>query len=313
LSDQFRLVRSHDPLPILEARHSLARRQTVHHLVEHDDAAHHYQIDESLEVAINMSLAVGAPLLVTGEPGTGKTQLAYFLGYYFGVRVRAFHVKSTSTARDLKYDFDAVGYLQSAYAAREGGQSLPRSTFLRPGPLWEAYEDVEPSILLVDEIDKASRDFPNDLLHELDQGWFYHPFDRTEQDEPLRIPQISNQRPVIIITSNVERRLPDAFLRRCIFHHIELTENLVRRSIASRAGDFPNLTEEIKRLAMDRFWELRNSELQKAPSTAEFIVWLAILNVLGTQAADLQCPLSMLPALGTLIKDRNDLERLRSA
>ncbi|MCP4658983.1 MAG: AAA domain-containing protein, partial [bacterium] len=149
----------------------MKERQVADYLTEHGAAASYYQIDDGLETAINMALAVGAPLLVTGEPGTGKTQLAYFIGHYFDIRVRPFHVKSISTARDILYDFDAVGYLQAAYAAREGGDLLSRSEFLRPGPLWEAYEDPEPSILLIDEIDKAPRDFPNDLLHELDQGW----------------------------------------------------------------------------------------------------------------------------------------------
>lgn len=311
MSDRFRLVRRHEPLPTEEARNALAARQTSHNLIEHTTAAAHYMIEEPLEIAINMALAVGAPLLVTGEPGTGKTQLAYFLGHYFGVRLRSFHVKSTSTARDLKYDFDAVGYLQSAYTTREGAPPLPRSHFLRTGPLWEAYEDTQPSVLLIDEIDKAPRDFPNDLLHELDQGWFPHPFDRDEKNEPLRVPATTRQRPVVVITSNVERRLPDAFLRRCVFHHIEMDESLVRRAVSARAKEFPELSEGLRQRAIERFWELRQRELQKPPSTAELLVWLAVLNALSVAPEDLDRPLGELPALGTLVKDRNDLQRVR--
>jgi MoxR-like ATPase len=269
-------------------------------------------LDEALEIAINMSLAVGAPLLVTGEPGTGKTQLAYFLGYYFGIQVRPFYVKSTATARDLKYEFDAVSYLQSAYMVQQGAAPLPRSRFLGKGPLWKAYEDPQPSVLLIDEIDKAPRDFPNDLLHELDQGWFHHPFERDSSGEPLRVPSQPGGRPILIITSNLERRLPDAFLRRCVFHQIELTQTVVRRAVAARAREFPNLAEELRRRAVDRFWELRDHGPQKPPSTAELLVWLAVLDALKVTQTDLDRPLAELPALGCLIKDRDDMERLRN-
>ena len=173
-----------------------------------------------------MALSSNEPLLVTGAPGTGKTQLAWFLGHYFGIEVRPFYVKSTSVARDLQYAFDAVAYLQSAYAAEHGAAKQDRKEFLTEGPLWQCYTDPVPSVLLIDEIDKASRDFPNDLLHELDQGWFYHPFDR-EQNKPVRVPKTPGRKPIVVITSNLERRLPPPFLRRCIYHNIELTEALV--------------------------------------------------------------------------------------
>ncbi|MCP4663041.1 MAG: MoxR family ATPase, partial [bacterium] len=179
--------------------------------------------------------------------------------------------------------------------------------------LWEAYEDPEPSVLLIDEIDKAPRDFPNDLLHELDQGWFPHPFERDGAGERRRIPHETRKPPIVVITSNVERRLPGPFLRRCVFHQIELSEALVRQAVAARAGAFPHLPPELRQLAVERFWELRERQLQKPPSTAELLVWMAILNALRVSRAELDRPLSELPALGSLVKDHDDLERLRAA
>ncbi len=310
MSDAFRLVHRDTKSASEPARQLLEERAAAHHLTEHEDAAAHYEIDDGLETAINMTLAVGAPLLVTGEPGTGKTQLAWFLGHYFSIRVRPFYVKSTSGARDLRYDFDAVGYLRAAYAAQHGGAQPGRTEFLDEGPLWLAYEDTEPSVLLIDEIDKAPRDFPNDLLHELDQGWFPHPFERQQDGEPVRVPEGPRKPPIVIITSNVERRLPEPFLRRCVFHHIELTEELVKKAVRNRASEFPNLSAEVRERALVRFWELRGLGLDKLPSTAEVLVWLAVLDATHATLEDLARPPAELPALGVLVKDRADLDRL---
>ena len=260
---------------------------------------------------------MGEPLLVTGGPGTGKTQLAYFLGWYFDIEVRPFHVKSTSTARDLKWEFDAVGYLQSAYAAAHGATGKTRADFLEKGPLWNAYEDSASSVLLIDEIDKAPRDFPNDLLHELDQGWFYHPFDRSASGGPLRVPsEESERRPIMVITSNVERQLPAPFLRRCVFHHIELTEALVKQAVDARAskGAFPHLAPDVQQRAIERFWDLRPPacDLQKPPATGELLVWLAILNAQGIALDALAAPLHELPCIGALVKDHGDMAKLKT-
>ena len=311
MNDQFRLVRQDRRPKPAEARRELEKRRVADRLTEHLASAPHYQLEPGLETAINMALAVGSPLLVTGEPGTGKTQLAYFLADYFDIMVRAFLVKSISTARDLQYEFDAVGYLQSAYAAQHGGRRQDRSEFLKPGPLWLAYEDVAPSVLLIDEIDKAPRDFPNDLLHELDQGWFHHPFATDSSGNPVRIPAEPHKPPIVVITSNVERRLPGPFLRRCVFHHIELTEKLVRTAVEARVGEFPTLPPAVRQQALELFWEMRDSDLQKPPSTAELLVWLSVLNALGVDESELRVPLAELPALGTLVKDKDDLERLK--
>lgn len=263
-----------------------------------------FQLDPRLETAINMALTVGAPLLLTGKPGTGKTQVAWYLGWYFGIPVFPYQVRSTSTADDMKYDFDAVAYLRNAQHRDE--PSLQRQAFLRKKALWLAYKCKTVSVLLIDEIDKAPRDFPNDLLLELDQHRFPHPF----QDE--MITPCSGQPPIVVITSNDERRLPDAFLRRCIFHHIALTEQLVRDAVRARAGDFPHLDDATRDEALRRFWEIRdNEQIQKPPSTAEVLVWLAILSARSITAAQLRdVPLRDLPGLTALLKDKDDIDQL---
>jgi MoxR-like ATPase len=221
--DTFRLVRrtdqpdTHDHKAARERLEARRLPKAQHNLAE---SARYFQLDRHLETAINMALAVGAPLLLTGKPGTGKTQVAWYLGWYFNIPVFAYQVRSTSTADDMKYDFDAVAYLRNAQHPNE--PALQRQEFLHKRALWLSYECDTASVLLIDEIDKAPRDFPNDLLLELDQHRFQHPF-LNEVITPR-----SGTPPIVVITSNVERRLPDAFLRRCIFHHIELTEQLVR-------------------------------------------------------------------------------------
>jgi MoxR-like ATPase len=240
-----------------------------------------------------------------------------------------FLVKSTSTAQDLMYEFDAVGYLhwaQSAGRRPTPDEQIPnqgiaeeakeaeavRRGFLHKRALWEAYDTDADAVVLIDEIDKASRDFPNDLLHELDQHSFPHPFDHTQWITPR-----SGRRPVVIVTSNDERRLPNAFLRRCIFHCIELDEKIVQAAVESMAGadgsGFPNLDAATRDAARRRFLELRAvSGLDKKPSTAELLTWLCILSAQRIRAEALEgCRLGDLPALGALIKGDDDLRRLR--
>lgn len=312
MADRFRLVRQDRRPKPADARRALEARTVADHLTEHKAAASTYQLEPGLETAVNMALAVGSPLLVTGEPGTGKTQLASFLADYLGIPLHAFLVKSTTTARDLQYEFDAVGYLQSAYATQHGAPRLERKKFLKPGPLWLTYESKEPSVLLIDEIDKAPHDFPNDLLHELDQGWFHHPFEKDDDGDPVKIPEAPGKPSIVVITSNVERRLPPPFLRRCVFHHIELSEKLTQNALDARVGEFPNLQPAVQTRVLDLFWELRECELQKPPSTAELLVWLAVLNALGIGEKELDERLGELPALGSLIKDNDDLDRLKA-
>ncbi len=304
--DRFQLVdRSLDPdhhNPATQRRRLQARR-LPESWQNFERSARHFKLERGLETAINMALSVGAPLLLTGEPGTGKTQVAYFIGWYFGIRVFGYQVRSDATAEDIKYDFDAVAYLREAQHS-DNDKRRPREDFLRPRALWQAYLDEGESVLLIDEIDKAPRDFPNDLLQELDKHQFQHPF----KDEIIT-PRCGRP-PIVVVTSNAERRLPDAFLRRCIFHHIELNKDLIRTIVQARLGDFPHLTPKTIEAACQCFWQVRKLELRKHPSTGEFLVWLSILSASGAHAEDLDRPLKDLPALNALIKNREDFRLL---
>jgi MoxR-like ATPase len=285
---------------------ALARRSLPPWLGDHKQAAQRYRPDTGLVDAVNVALAAGAPLLLTGEPGTGKTQLASYLAWYFDIPFLPLHVRSDTSAEHLLYSFDAVAYLHAASDPRRTGEKIGRAEFVQPGPLWRAYEEEGPAVVLIDEIDKASRDFPNDLLHVLDQ----HEFHVRETDVWVR--RGERPPPVLVITSNSERRLPEPFLRRCVFHHIQFTEELVRTAVASHGDDFPKLDERQRESAIQRFLDLRGREIRKPPATAELLVWLTVLSARGGVDADFlaSCKLTDLPALATLVKDRDDLALL---
>jgi MoxR-like ATPase len=259
-----------------ERREALADRTLPATLGNLREAARHYQPDADLVDAINVALAVGAPLLLTGEPGTGKTPVGHYLAWYFDIEEQFFPllVRSTTTAEDLLYRYEAGG----------------------------------PSVVLIDEIDKAPRDFPNDLLNVIDQHEFVVP-----ESNNRRVSRGDKPPPIVVITSNSERRLPEPFLRRCIFHHIAFTEELVRRAVEARLGDFPHLPEAVRDTAIERFLELRGREIRKKTATAELLVWLTVLAARGTVTeADVREPrLADLPAISTLIKDRDDLAILQ--
>lgn len=269
-----------------------------------DDAAR-FVPGEQLEIAINTALAVGDPLLITGEPGTGKTQSAYYAAYKLGIEpVLHFQVKSDCSARDLLYSFDTVRYFHDAHV-QQGGALPSKAAYVDKRPLWEAMTSPQPRLLLIDEIDKAPRDFPNDLLHELDQM----AFTITETQETIRAPQAL--RPLVFITSNSERRLPEPFLRRCVYHHIRFDEALLAQAVAKRQDAFAALSPDFIALAMQRFLALRERSLRKQPSTSEFLVWLRVLAVaVGTYPERLDQDLSKLPYLGCLLKDHQDMEEL---
>ncbi|ETR70358.1 MAG: AAA ATPase [Candidatus Magnetoglobus multicellularis str. Araruama] len=256
---------------------------------------------EELDTAINTSIAVGEPLLITGEPGTGKTQTAYYAAFKLGVEpVLHFQVKSDTTARDLLYHFDAVQYFHDA--AIKSKNKLNKADYIEERPLWEAMESDHPRVLLIDEIDKASRDFPNDLLHELDKMEFT--ITETEQ----LISSSLSMRPMVFITSNSERRLPEPFLRRCVYHHIEFDSRVLEKAIQNRMHEFKGLSDDFIQMALERFLTLRSKALRKVPATGEFLVWLRVLAMTADlNPRRLEEDLSKLPYLGVLLKDHQDV------
>src|SRR5215510_7284799 len=300
----FHLVR-YDREGPLEDTTLLLERPFVAFNASFTEDAKRFVPGEQLEIAINTALAVGAPLLITGEPGTGKTQAAYYAAYKLGIEpVLHFQVKSDSSARDLLYYFDTVRYFHDANVRKDG--ELPaKAAYVERRALWEAIASPTPRVLLVDEIDKAPRDFPNDLLHELDQM----EFTIAETQETIRAPKA--QRPLVFITSNSERRLPEPFLRRCVYHHIRFDDDLVMRAVDKRRDEYAVLPPDFVKLTVQRFLALRDRPLRKRPSTGELLVWLRVLAVAtGTYPERLEQDLSQLPYLGVLLKDHQDIEDL---
>ena len=261
---------------------------------------------EELETAINTAIAVGEPLLITGEPGTGKTQTAYYIANMLNIKpVIDFHVKSDSTARDLLYYFDAVRYFHDAHLKKDN--DLPdKAKYIEKRAMWEAFESNYNRVILIDEIDKAPRDFPNDLLYELDQMEF-----KIIETQKI-VKGKKNNPPIVVITSNSERRLPEPFLRRCVYHHIEFSEKIVREAVFKRTNEFPTLSKDFLETAIDRFISLREIVVRKPPTTSELLVWLRVLGLNENKYSKyLDDKLSKLPYLGTLIKDHQELRDLK--
>lgn len=257
-----------------------------------------YIATEELRVAVNAAITLQKPLLIKGEPGTGKTLLAFEISKALGMPMYTWHVKSTTTAQQGLYEYDAVARLRDSQLGDEKVHNI--RNYIVKGPLWKAFESDQQVVLLIDEIDKADIEFPNDLLLEIDKMEFYC----YELQETIR----AKHRPIIIITSNNEKELPDAFLRRCFFHYIRFPDKETMQQIVD--VHFPNIEQELVQEAMTAFYEIRDIQgVKKKPSTSELVDWIRLLK-LGNQTITEQTPKHELPYLGALLKNEQDLELL---
>lgn len=261
-----------------------------------------YVAQDDLTVAVNAAIALERPLLVKGEPGTGKTELAKQVAQSLGLTLIEWHVKSTTKAQQGLYEYDAVSRLRDSQLGDERVHDV--RNYIRKGKLWEAFEAGEKVVLLIDEIDKADIEFPNDLLQELDRMEF-HVY---ETNETI----VADNRPIVIITSNNEKELPDAFLRRCFFHYISFPETEVLEQIVD--VHYPGIKKSLVREALTQFYELRETPgLKKKPSTSEALDWIRLLVADDVDAADLRGnSADALPKLhGALLKNEQDVHLLQ--
>ncbi|HBT32274.1 MAG TPA: MoxR family ATPase [Pusillimonas sp.] len=260
-----------------------------------------YIATDDLKLAVNAALALERPLLIKGEPGTGKTMLAEQVARALNRPLLQWHVKSTTKANQGLYEYDAVSRLRDSQLGDEKVRDI--SNYIVKGVLWEAFAAGEPTVVLIDEIDKADIEFPNDLLRELDQMSF-HVYETRETIT-------AKHRPLIIITSNNEKDLPDAFLRRCFFHYINFPDRQTLQEIVD--VHYPNIKNEVLEAALDTFFTLRDVPgLKKKPSTSEFLDWLRLLVAESVSADDIGDPTQGLPALsGALLKNEQDLTLLQ--
>ncbi|MCE6953252.1 MoxR family ATPase [Cereibacter sphaeroides] len=257
-----------------------------------------YVATEDLAVAVNAAVTLQRPLLVKGEPGTGKTELARQVSQSLGLPLIEWHVKSTTRAQQGLYEYDAVSRLRDSQLGDERVHDV--RNYIRKGKLWQAFEAPGRVVLLIDEIDKADIEFPNDLLQELDRMEF-HVYETGETVQ-------AQHRPVVIITSNNEKELPDAFLRRCFFHYIRFPDIETMRAIVE--VHFPGLKEALLTAALTQFYELREVPgLKKKPSTSEVLDWLKLLLAEDLSPEDLRRDgRSLLPRLhGALLKNEQDV------
>jgi MoxR-like ATPase len=260
-----------------------------------------YIATDDLKLAVNAALALQRPLLIKGEPGTGKTMLAEEVAAALGRPLLQWHIKSTTKAHQGLYEYDAVSRLRDSQLGDEKVHDI--GNYIVKGVLWRAFEADEPVIVLIDEIDKADIEFPNDLLRELDRMEF-HVYE-TRQTIQAR------HRPLIIITSNNEKDLPDAFLRRCFFHYINFPDRTTLQSIVG--VHYPTIKRDILSAALDTFFALRDAPgLKKKPSTSEFLDWLRLLMNESFSAKDISSTAHDLPLMaGALLKNEQYLTLLQ--
>ncbi len=256
-----------------------------------------YVASEELMASVNIAIALEKPLLIKGEPGTGKTQLAEAVAKALGKQLIIWNIKSTTKAQEGLYVYDTIQRLYDGQFGEEGVDDIAR--YIKLGKLGEAFDSDEQVILLIDEIDKADLEFPNDLLWELDQMEFY--INETKRTVKAK------HRPVVIITSNAEKELPDAFLRRCIFHYIDFPDKELMEKIVR--VHFPNVEENLLKNAMEVFYNIRTiRDIRKKPSTSELIDWINALQLGGISADVIR---SALPFVGVVVKKDEDLELVR--
>jgi len=258
-----------------------------------------YIATEDLMIAVNAAVTLERPLLIKGEPGTGKTELAKQVSLGLKLEMLEWNIKSTTKAQQGLYEYDAVSRLRDSQLGDERVNDV--SNYIRKGKLWDAFESEQKVVLLIDEIDKADIEFPNDLLQELDKMAFYV----YETGQTI----FAKQRPVVIITSNNEKELPDAFLRRCFFHYIKFPDQETLRKIVK--VHHPDIKDNLLSTALTQFFEIREqSGLKKKPSTSEVLDWLKLLLADDLQPEDLRRDSSSaLPKLhGALLKNEQDVQ-----
>ncbi len=262
-----------------------------------------YVATDDLQMAVNAAITLQRPLLVKGEPGTGKTMLAEELAEALGKPLLRWHVKSTTKAQQGLYEYDAVSRLRDSQLGDDRVHDI--ANYIRKGMLWQAFEADEQVVLLIDEIDKADIEFPNDLLTELDKM----EFDVYETGERIS----ARKRPIVIITSNNEKELPDAFLRRCFFHYIAFPDKDTLESIVD--VHFPDIEQKLVREALEIFFRLREVPgLKKKPSTSELIDWLKLLladRIPSDVLAEKDPSSAMPPLYGALLKNEQDVHMLQ--
>jgi MoxR-like ATPase len=264
-----------------------------------------YIATEDLMVAVNAAVTLERPLLIKGEPGTGKTVLAHEIAAALKLPMLTWHIKSTTKAQHGLYEYDAVSRLRDSQLGDAKVKDI--ANYIKPGRLWQAFEgkvgESQPgrSVLLIDEIDKADIEFPNDLLRELDRMEF-HVYETKETIRAI-------QRPVVFITSNNEKELPDAFLRRCFFHYIKFPEASTMQQIVD--VHFPGIKQELVAAALKSFYDVRNLPgLKKKPSTSELLDWLKLLLAEDIPVAALHSrddKVSIPPLIGALLKNEQDV------
>jgi MoxR-like ATPase len=260
-----------------------------------------YIATQDLMLAVNASITLKRPLLIKGEPGTGKTMLAEEVARALGMPLLQWHIKSTTKAQQGLYEYDAVSRLRDSQLADDAARVKDIRNYIVRGVLWQAFTAEQPQVLLIDEIDKADIEFPNDLLRELDRMEFYV-YETRELVKAVH-------RPLVFITSNNEKELPDAFLRRCFFHYIKFPDADTMRQIV--AVHFPTLKKELLAAAMKTFYDVRNLPgLKKKPSTSELLDWIKLLVAEDIPLEALQSKddkVALPPLVGALLKNEQDV------